>query len=99
MTKLVGQKTMMHIPMKVTLWNLYDFGLKHPVLAQHLAKSPRNACYTSKAIQNELVEVIGECICNDIIAKVKRAKLYSVIADEVTDTANKEELSLFTLCR
>ena len=29
-----------------------------------------------------------------IIAEVKRAKLYSVIADEVTDMANREELSL-----
>lgn len=42
-----------------------------PVLAQHLAKSPRNARYTSKTIQNELVEVIGECIRNDILADVK----------------------------
>ena len=30
-----------------------------PILAQHLANSPRNAQYTSKTIQNELVEVIG----------------------------------------
>ena len=29
-----------------------------------------------------------------IIAEVKRAKLYLVIADEVTDMANREELSL-----
>ena len=65
-----------------------------PVLAQHLDKSPRNARYTSKRIQNEIVQVIGECICNDIIAEVKQAKFFSVIADEVTDTANKEELSL-----
>ena len=65
-----------------------------PVLAQHLAKSPRNARYTYKTIQNELVEVIGECIRNDIQADVKRAKFYSVIADKVTDTANKEELSI-----
>ena len=64
------------------------------VLAEHLAKSPRNAQYTSKTIQNELVEVIGDSIRNDIIAEVKQAKFYSVIADEVTDTANKEELSL-----
>ena len=68
-----------------------------PVLAQHLAKSPRNARYTSKTIQNELVEVIGECIRNDILADVKRAKFYSVIADKVTDTANKEELSISVL--
>ena len=40
------------------------------------------------------MEVIGECIRNDILADVKRAKFYSVIADEVTDTANKEELSI-----
>ena len=60
------------------------------VLAEHLA----NTRYTSKTIQNELVEVIGDSIQNDIIAEVKQAKFYSVIADEVTDTANKEELSL-----
>ena len=65
-----------------------------PVLADHLAKSPRNARYTSKAIRNELVEVIRENIRNDILAEVKQAKFYSVIADEVTDTANEEELSL-----
>ena len=47
-----------------------------------------------KTIQNELVEVIGECVCNNIIAEVKWVKFYSVITDEVTDTADKEELSL-----
>ena len=40
------------------------------------------------------MEVIGECICSDIIAEVKRAKVYSVIADEINNTANKEELSI-----
>ena len=40
------------------------------------------------------MEVIRECIRGDIIAEVKRAKFYSVIADEVTDTANKEQLSI-----
>ena len=64
------------------------------VLAEHLAKSPRNARYTSKTVQNELVDVIGECIRNDILAEVKQAKFYSIIADEVTDAANKEELSI-----
>ena len=37
-----------------------------PILAQHLAKSSHNAQYTSKTIQNELVEVIGGRIRNDI---------------------------------
>lgn len=65
-----------------------------PILANHLAKSPRNAHYTSKTIQNELVGVIGNCIRGRIIDEVKRAQFYSIIADEVTDTANKEQLSL-----
>ena len=40
------------------------------------------------------MEVIGNSIHNDVVDEVKKAKFYSVIADEVTDSANKEELSL-----
>lgn len=40
------------------------------------------------------MEIIDNSIRNDIVDEVKRAKFYSVIADEVTDSANKEELSL-----
>ena len=63
------------------------------ILAQILVNSPRNARYTSKTIQNELVRVIGSSIRNDLVEEVKRAT-FSVIADKVTDCANKEELSL-----
>lgn len=65
-----------------------------PILANHLVSSPRNAKYTSKNIQNELIGVVGQMIQKEIIDEVKRASFYSVIADEVTDAANKEELSL-----
>lgn len=65
-----------------------------PVLASHLKESPKNACYTSKGIQNELIDVVGRSIQLDIISEVKEAHFYSIIADEVTDVANKEELSL-----
>ena len=57
----------------------------------HLANSPRNACYTLRTIQNELVGIISQSIRNDILDEIKRVQLYSIIADEVTDTANKEE--------
>ena len=67
------------------------------VLGQHLAKAPQNAHYTSKTVKNEMVKVIGTSIHNDILIEVNKAKFYSVIADEVTDIANKEELSL-SLC-
>ena len=52
----------------------------------------------SKTIQNELVEVTGECIRNDIITQVKQAKFYSVIADEMTDAANRVAVTHIVLC-
>ena len=64
------------------------------ILADHLSKCPRNARYTSKTIQNELIQVAGGKIRTDILKEVKHAKFYSIIADEVTDVSNKEELSL-----
>ena len=65
-----------------------------PTLANHLKESPRNARYTSKGIQNELIEVVGNTIQLDIISEVQAAQYYSIVADEVTDVSNKEELSL-----
>ena len=40
------------------------------------------------------LSVAGDKIRTDILEEVKRAKFYSIIADEVTDASNKEELSL-----
>jgi hypothetical protein len=64
------------------------------ILADHIATAARNATYTSPGIQNEIIEVLGDQIRLQIITKVKVARWYSVIADEVTDAANKEQLSL-----
>ncbi len=50
-------------------------------LADHLDNSPRNATYTSKTIQNELVIVVGSTIQTEIINEVKSAKFFSIIAD------------------
>ena len=64
------------------------------VLANHLKIAPRNALYTSKTIQNSLIDVVRQRILNDISSEVNRAKYYTIIADEVTDLSNKEQLSL-----
>ena len=58
-------------------------------LRKHLEHAPKNALYTSKTIQNELIKVIGSRIQSDIISEVKEAMFYSIIADEVTDIANR----------
>ena len=54
------------------------------VLSHHLQHSPRNARYTSKTIQNELIEVVSNHICKDILDEVKTSKFYTLIADEIT---------------
>ena len=64
------------------------------ILKNHLQNAPRNARYTSKTIQNELIEIIGKHIQLDILSEVKEAKFYAIIADEVCDASNKEQLSL-----
>ncbi len=64
------------------------------VLRTHLQLAPKNACYTSKTIQNELIDIIGKRIRFDILSGVKKAKFYSVIADEIADVGNREQLSL-----
>ena len=64
------------------------------LLQSHLKNAPKNAMYTSKTIQNELIDIVGKSIRSDILSEVMEAKYYSVIADEVTDVANKEQLSI-----
>ena len=44
------------------------------VLADHLSNAPRNAKYTSKTIQNSLIDVVRNHILSDILAVVRRAK-------------------------
>ena len=63
-------------------------------LRKHLQYGPKNAQYTSKSIQNELISVVGDAIREEIISEVLSAQFYSIVADEVTDVANQEQLSL-----
>lgn len=77
-------------------WALLDFRIDagDSDLADHLATAPRNSRYTSADIQNQLVTVIGDLIRGKILNKVRETKYFTVIADEVTDSANMEQLSL-----
>lgn len=65
-------------------------------LQEFLHKGPRNATYRSKTTQNQLIEICGELVTSKIVAEVKLAKLFSilVLADEATDCANIEQMSL-----
>ena len=75
---------------------LLDYSVKsgNSVLAKHLEEADRNAMYTSKTIQNEIIECIGEHIREGITSEVKKAKFYSLLCDEVTDVSVKEQMSV-----
>ena len=77
-------------------WALLQFRIAagDSVLHDHLAHAPRNATYTSPDIQNQVIDILGEYIRRQIIHRVKKAQLFTLVADEVTDSSNKEQLSL-----
>ena len=57
----------------------------------------KNAKYTSKTIQNQIIQMIGDFIRDKILHAVRENdSVFSLIADKVTctDISNKEILSL-----
>lgn len=75
---------------------LLQFGVKSgdSVLAEHLKPANRNALYTSKTTQNQLIEVCGSIIRNSILEQIRTASQFSIMADEATDSTNDEQLSI-----
>jgi len=64
------------------------------ILKDHLKSAPKNALYTSKTVQNDMICVCGDIIQDKILTLVRKAVIYSVIADEAMDRSNKEQLSI-----
>ena len=65
-----------------------------PDLQQHLKSCPKNAKYTSHCIQNELINLCGNQIRNEIIASVKNMLVYLVLGDETADTSCTEQVAI-----
>ena len=51
-------------------------------LQEHNEKSPKNASYLSKTSQNDLIKLCANIIVEDIILRIKKAKCFSILADE-----------------
>lgn len=66
------------------------------LLQTHLNSCPRNASYTSKTIQNEIIDIIGDQIHTSMTECLSQDDaFFAIIADEVTDVhANQEVLSV-----
>ena len=63
-------------------------------LAEHLRNCPQNATYISKTTQNELITCCGDVILDKILSEVKNNTFFSILADEASDSSNKEQMSL-----
>ena len=63
-------------------------------LDDYLNSAPKNATHRSKTTQNELIDICGELLTSKIVSEVKAAKFFSILADEATDCANIELMSL-----
>ena len=69
------------------------------VLAENLKRTKennrgRNCIYRSKTIQNEVIKCFEQELRGIIISEVKQVKFLSVMADECSDVANKEQLAI-----
>ena len=65
-----------------------------PIIRRRLTDGPRNASYTSADIQNELLNVMGSIVRNQICVDVKKAGLYSILADETKDCSKCEQMAI-----
>lgn len=64
------------------------------ILAQHIESCNKNSSYISKTTQNELIVCCGEAISQKICDRVKKSRLFTIIADETSDISLKEQLSI-----
>ena len=89
------EKTQLQI-MVINVLALLQFRVQSgdKVLSDYLKSAAGNATYTSKTIQNEIIEICGDIICDKILVKICQARYYSVIADEAIDASNDEQLPL-----
>ncbi|XP_041856904.1 zinc finger MYM-type protein 1-like [Melanotaenia boesemani] len=68
-------------------------GNHDPIIKKRLEQHAKNAKYTSKTIQNEILECLAAMVKETIIQEVKTSKQFSVIVDETKDVQKKEQMS------
>lgn len=64
------------------------------LLKTHLESAGSHTKYTSPKIQNELIEIIGKHITEDIVKKCNASEFFGFIADEATDCATIEQMAI-----
>lgn len=64
------------------------------ILKNHLQTAASNASYISWQIQNEIISSFNSILLKNIVSKINEAKCFTVLADETTDIAGIQQMSL-----
>jgi len=54
----------------------------------YIDNAPQNALYTCWSIKNEFIHLLGRKIRENVVAAVKQAGIFSVLADETKDVGS-----------
>ena len=59
-------------------------------MRQHMEKSAEK--YTSHDIQNEILDIMALTVAREICCGIRRASYYTIMAGEVIDASNREQV-------
>lgn len=69
--------------------------IENETLGKNIKSLPKNATYTSKMIQNDIILTTSKIITDKIISEIKEgSNVYSIIVDEARDEGHCEQMSV-----
>ena len=63
-----------------------------PVLKEHFSSCSKNTTYSSKTIQNELVDICAKQVVGKCIAEINDSSMFSIVGDAAVDISNVEKM-------
>ncbi|XP_065664807.1 uncharacterized protein LOC136086438 [Hydra vulgaris] len=64
------------------------------ILSDHFKNGPKNATYRSKTVQNELINICAGVVRSLLTDRIKKAKFFFILADEVSDVSQTEYMAV-----
>ena len=65
-----------------------------PVINERLMNGPKYAKYTSPEIQNSLIHIMGVMVQESMCSSVRKAGVFSILADDTKDCGKREQLAI-----
>ena len=65
-----------------------------PVLKEHFSSCSKNTTYSSKTIQNELVDICAKQVVGKCVAEINDSSMFSIVADAAVNISNVEQMPI-----